>query len=119
MVLTLKLLKKWASDNIFIFGLTVDEVKALDAIKAITLMNITTNNAEIKACLDWLDTDYFTPGNPGELAAVETRSFLEGGDPYKVLADLPIHMLMRIEALDKCLQKQKTLGTYGHFKYCA
>ena len=72
-------------DNIFIFGLTVDEVKDLNA-QGYNPYHYYENNAEIKACLDWLDTDYFTPGNPGELAAVKC-SFLEGGDPYKVLAD--------------------------------
>ncbi len=43
-------------------------------------------NGEIKAILDWLETDYFTPGKPGALASVKS-SLLEGGDPYKVLAD--------------------------------
>ena len=36
--------------------------------------------------LDWLDTDYFTPGKPGALASLK-HSMLEGGDPYMVLAD--------------------------------
>ena len=36
--------------------------------------------------MDWLETDYFTPGKPGALASVK-HSLLEGGDPYKVLAD--------------------------------
>jgi len=44
------------------------------------------NNKEIKVVLDWLETDYFTPGKPGALASLK-HSLLEGGDPYKVLAD--------------------------------
>jgi starch phosphorylase len=72
-------------DNIFIFGLTVDEVKALDN-EGYNPYQYYDNNHEIKACLDWLDTDYFTPGNAGELSSIK-HSFLEGGDPYKVLAD--------------------------------
>jgi len=72
-------------DNIFIFGLTVDEVKALDN-EGYNPYQYYENNHEIKACLDWLDTDYFTPGNAGELSSIK-QSFLEGGDPYKVLAD--------------------------------
>jgi starch phosphorylase len=72
-------------DNIFIFGLNVDEVKALDN-KGYNPYEYYDNNHEIKACLDWLDTDYFTPGHAGELSSIK-RSFLEGGDPYKVLAD--------------------------------
>ena len=73
------------SDNIAIFGLTVDEVKALHA-KGYNSMDYYYANPEIKAILDWLETDYFTPGKPGELAAIK-RSLLDGGDPYLVLAD--------------------------------
>ena len=72
-------------DNIFIFGLTVDEVKALDN-KGYNPYHFYETNNEIKACLDWLDTDYFTPGHMGELSSIK-QSFLGGGDPYKVLAD--------------------------------
>ncbi|GGW67502.1 glycogen/starch/alpha-glucan phosphorylase [Alishewanella tabrizica] len=72
-------------DNIAIFGLTVDEVKALHA-KGYNSYEYYHNNPEVKAILDWLETDYFTPGKPGELAAIK-RSLLEGGDPYLVLAD--------------------------------
>lgn len=72
-------------DNIFIFGLTVKEVKALDN-RGYDPLDYYQNNEEIRACLDWLDTDYFTPGNAGELSAIK-NSLLDGGDPYKVLAD--------------------------------
>lgn len=73
------------SDNIAIFGLTVDEVKALHA-NGYHSYDYYHNNPEIKAILDWLETDYFTPGKPGELAAIK-HSLLQGGDPYLVLAD--------------------------------
>lgn len=72
-------------DNISIFGLTVEEVKALQA-KGYHSWDYYYQDAEIKAILDWLETDYFTPGKPGELSAIK-RSLLEGGDPYLVLAD--------------------------------
>ena len=72
-------------DNIAIFGLTVDEVKALYQ-KGYNSHDYYLNNPELKAILDWLETDYFTPGKPGELAAIK-RSLLEGGDHYLVMAD--------------------------------
>jgi len=72
-------------ENIFIFGLTVDEVQALND-SGYNPFDYYDNNREIKAILDWLETDYFTPGKPGALASVK-HSLLEGGDPYKVLAD--------------------------------
>ncbi|MFQ3236244.1 MAG: starch phosphorylase, partial [Paraglaciecola sp.] len=72
-------------ENIFIFGLTVDEVKELDA-KGYQPYDHYYKNRELKAILDWLETDYFTPGKPGALASLK-YSMLEGGDPYMVLAD--------------------------------
>lgn len=77
-------------DNIAIFGLTVDEVKALHA-KGYNSYEYYHNNPELKAILDWLETDYFTPGKPGELAAIK-RSLLDGGDPYLVLADFESYL---------------------------
>ena len=72
-------------ENIFIFGLNVDEVHALDKV-GYNPFDFYYNNKEIKVVLDWLETDYFTPGKPGALASLK-HSLLEGGDPYKVLAD--------------------------------
>ena len=72
-------------DNIFVFGLTVDEVKALNH-EGYHPQDIYQKNEEIKACLDWLAGDYFTPGKPGALVALK-HNLTTGGDPYKVLAD--------------------------------
>ncbi len=72
-------------DNCVIFGLTVDEVKALKA-KGYNPWDYYYANPEIKAALDWLDTDYFTPGHPGELQSIK-KALLEWGDTYLSLAD--------------------------------
>lgn len=72
------------ADNIFIFGNTVEQVKALDA-NGYDPVAFYNSNADIRAILDWLEGDYFTPGNPGELAVIKHN--LLGGDHYKVLAD--------------------------------
>lgn len=68
-----------------IFGLTVDEVKAMKA-RGYNPYDFYYGNSEIKAVLDWFDTDYFTPGRPGELSSIK-RALLEGGDTYLALAD--------------------------------
>ncbi|MFC3852307.1 glycogen/starch/alpha-glucan phosphorylase [Salinispirillum marinum] len=73
------------ADHCFIFGLTVDEVKALNA-RGYNPYDFYDHDEEIRAVLDWLDSDYFTPGQPGALASIK-HSLLQGGDPYKVLAD--------------------------------
>ena len=72
-------------ENCFIFGLTVDEVKALDRA-GYRPEDYYYRDPEIKAILDWLDSDFFTPGQPGALASIK-RSLVQWGDHYKVLAD--------------------------------
>lgn len=72
-------------DNIFIFGLNVDEVKAKRA-DGYSPWDYYYNNAELKTIVDWLDSDFFTPGEPGALSSIK-YSLLNGGDPYMVLAD--------------------------------
>lgn len=72
-------------ENVVIFGLTVDEVKAVNA-EGYNPWDYYYGNPEIKAVLDWFDTDYFTPGKPGALSSIK-HSLLDGGDPYLCLAD--------------------------------
>ncbi len=72
-------------DNIFIFGLTVDEVTKLKT-EGYNPFDYYYSDAEIKAVLDWLETDYFTPGQPGALVSIK-QSLLDHGDPYLCLAD--------------------------------
>jgi starch phosphorylase len=73
------------NDNIFIFGKTVEQVNET-LNKGYNPYDYYYNNKEIKAVLDWLDSDYFTPGQPGALSPLK-QSMLDGGDPYLVLAD--------------------------------
>ncbi|MCW8090655.1 glycogen/starch/alpha-glucan phosphorylase [Alteromonas sp. ASW11-130] len=72
-------------DNIFIFGMTVEEVEGLKN-KGYNPLDYYYRDAEIKAILDWLETDYFTPGKPGALVSIK-QSLLDQGDAYMVLAD--------------------------------
>ena len=99
------------ADNIAIFGLTVDEVKALYE-SGYSSYDYYHNNPELKAILDWLETDYFTPGKPGELVAIK-RSLLEGGDPYLVLADFESYLAAQQKVdtwyRDKALWAEKAI----------
>ena len=99
------------ADNIAIFGLTVDEVKALYE-SGYNSYDYYHNNPELKAILDWLETDYFTPGKPGELVAIK-RSLLEGGDPYLVLADFESYLAAQQKVdtwyRDKALWAEKAI----------
>lgn len=80
-----EILEEVGPDNIFIFGLTVDEVEALWA-KGYNPHDYYQADEELRAVVDWVGSNYFTPDEPGVLSSVK-RTFLEGGDPYLCLAD--------------------------------
>ncbi|PJG57760.1 glycogen/starch/alpha-glucan phosphorylase [Aeromonas cavernicola] len=108
------------AENCAIFGLNVDEVKTLKA-RGYNPYDFYYGNSELKAVLDWFDTDYFTPGRPGELAAIK-HSLLEGGDPYLTLADFhsysEAHKLIDTWYRDPALWARKAIinsATMGKF----
>ena len=72
-------------DNIFIFGLTVEEVEALRA-GGYQPWSRYQADEELRAVIDWIGSDYFTPGEHGAFAPLHD-SLLHGGDPYMVLED--------------------------------
>ena len=72
-------------DNIFIFGLDVDEVAELDE-KGYRPWDYYYANDDLKAIVDWVGSNYFASGEPGILKPLRD-SLLEGGDPFKALAD--------------------------------
>lgn len=72
-------------DNIFIFGLTVDEVNDLRA-RGYNPWDYYNSNGDLKNVLDWLSSDFFTPGNHHGLAKVR-QGLLDWGDPFLVCAD--------------------------------
>jgi len=72
-------------DNIFIFGLTVNEVEARRAA-GYHPVEIYRADEELRTVVDWLGSDYFSPGEH-EAFALTHDSLLRGGDPFMVLAD--------------------------------
>jgi len=72
-------------ENIFIFGLTVEEVQALDA-QGYNPYEYYHADEELKAVVDWAGSSFFTPDEPHALESLR-HSMLDGGDPFKVLAD--------------------------------
>lgn len=73
------------AENIFIFGLTVQQVEALWS-KGYNPWDYYHADEELRAVVDWLGSDYWTPGESGAFAAVHD-SLLKHGDPFLVLAD--------------------------------
>jgi len=80
-----EILEEVGADNIFIFGLAVDQVEALWA-KGYHPYDYYLADEELRAVVDWIGSNYFTPDEPGALAPLK-HSLIEGGDPYLCLAD--------------------------------
>lgn len=80
-----EILEEVGQDNIFIFGLTVDQVAAMKA-SGYNPWSIYNADEEIRAVVDWLGSSYFTPNEPDAFGLVQ-QSILGGGDPFMVLAD--------------------------------
>jgi starch phosphorylase len=73
------------SDNIFIFGLKVDQVEALKA-SGYNPWDYYYRDPELRAIIDWLSSDVFAPNEKDAFAPIR-HSLLDAGDPFFVLAD--------------------------------
>lgn len=72
-------------DNIFIFGLTVEQVEDLRS-RGYNPYDYYFQNEELRAVVDWLGSNYFSQDEPHAFAPIK-NSLLQGGDPFLVLAD--------------------------------
>lgn len=57
--------EEMGEENIFIFGMRVEEVEALKK-KGYNAMNYYQNNQELKEVIDMIRDGYFSPYNPSE-----------------------------------------------------
>ncbi|UJF17499.1 glycogen/starch/alpha-glucan phosphorylase [Vibrio sp. SS-MA-C1-2] len=90
-------------ENIFIFGLLVDEVLALKA-SGYKPYDYYNSDSILRASLDMLGSDRFTPGNPNAFAGIR-HNLLDGGDPYLVLADFASYVNAH-ERIDRAYRDQ-------------
>ncbi|MDG1325259.1 MAG: glycogen/starch/alpha-glucan phosphorylase [Opitutales bacterium] len=72
-------------DNIFIFGKTVEGIEELKQ-QGYDPKKIYEEDEELKAVLDWLASDFFSP-EEGCVLSDLPNSLLQWGDPFFVLAD--------------------------------
>jgi len=71
-------------ENFFIFGMTVEEVTAL-VKKGYKPHDFYQANEELRAVVDWIGSNFFTPDEPGALRMLYEN--LIHSDPFLCLAD--------------------------------
>ncbi len=82
-------------ENIFIFGLTVEEVAELWK-KGYRPRDYYNSDEELRAVVDWVGSNFFTPDEaPGVLSPL--RDNLLGGDPFLCLADFASYVKCQAE----------------------
>jgi len=80
-----EILEEVGDENIFIFGQPVEGIENLRC-NGYDPFSYYESDGELKAVLDWLSSDFFSPGH-GTQTADLTRGLLDWGDPFFVLAD--------------------------------
>ncbi len=90
-----EILEEVGSENIFIFGLTADEVHSL-CKKGYHPEEIYRANEELRAVVDWVGSNYFTPTEPSGVLNMLHDNLIYS-DPFLVLADY--------QAYSDCQQK--------------
>lgn len=79
-----EMLEEAGTDNMFIFGMTVDEVEAL-AKRGYNPREYYEKNAELKQCIDEIASGFFSPEDPGLFR--DLANSLLNHDKYMLLAD--------------------------------
>ena len=92
-------------DNIFIFGLNVDEVQQLKA-SGYNPWEYYAKDKNLKDVLDWLVSDYFMPENPNAFMPMR-KSILDWGDNFLVCADYKAYCDMHRKVGETFLDKAK------------
>ena len=99
-----EILEEVGDKNIFIFGETVEGINNLKA-NGYNPHAYYEKDPELKAVLDWLSSDYFSP-QEGNLLEDLPKSLLEWGDPFCVLADYRAYLNAQ-EKADQAFQNPR------------
>ncbi|MGA0369158.1 MAG: glycogen/starch/alpha-glucan phosphorylase [Kiritimatiellia bacterium] len=92
-------------ENIFIFGKTVEEVEEIWK-QGYNPHALVDANPTLKALLEWIGSDFFTPGEHNAMLSVK-QSLTDHGDPFLVLADFDDYIRAQHE-VDAAYRDQKS-----------
>lgn len=65
----IEMAEEMGNENIFIFGMTVEEVEAVKK-RGYNAFDYYNRNPELKQCVDQIQNGFFSPGNPDEFKDV-------------------------------------------------
>ena len=99
-----EILEEVGDKNIFIFGKTVEGIENLKI--GLRSMKFYHEDEELKAVLDWLSSDFFSPQDGCVLSDLP-NSLLQWGDPFFVLADYRAYINAQEMAGDSFKDKRK------------
>lgn len=106
--------EEMGNDNIFIFGMTVDEVEALKK-KGYNAYDYYNSNPEIKQCVDQIAGGFFSPGNPNEFKNI--ADILLKYDHYYLLADYEAYIKAQ-DQVSKTYQVKFVISIHKYPKRC-
>ena len=102
----IEILEEVGEDNIFIFGMTAEEVKWERRSSSRTPQQVYEGNQEIKATIDAIKNGSFSPGNPGIFEYLVDDLFHCKRDPYLHLLDLEDYLRCQNE-VEQAYEDQK------------
>lgn len=88
---TIEILEAVGAENIFIFGLTAEQVQAWRNCGTYRPRDLVSGDRRLKRIVDALASDRFCPKEPGLFRSI-FESLLDQGDPYFHIADLPAYI---------------------------
>ncbi|BES94870.1 Glycogen phosphorylase [Nesidiocoris tenuis] len=96
--------EEMGEDNIFIFGMRVEEVEALK-VKGYDAMEYYNSNEELKLCIDQIKDGYFSDGNAGEFSDI--ADILLKWDRFYLLADYEDYIKCQDRVNEAFMNKRK------------
>lgn len=105
--------EEMGNENIFIFGMTVDEVEALKA-KGYNAYDYYSKNSDIKQCIDQIQGGFFSPGNPNEFKGI--ADILLKWDNYYLLADYEAYIKAQ-DLVSATYQVSSIKRAFSNFKF--
>lgn len=80
----IEMMEEMGRENIFIFGMTVEEVEALKA-KGYNAWDYYNSNPELRQCIDQIQSGFFSPNNPDQFK--DLVNILMNHDRFYLFAD--------------------------------